>query len=110
MRTNSQGSVVSAEDLPADKLSTTSAGGDFASYMELPIAEEPAAEVEAAGKLTPPTIFPLKPGDHTEVIDMDTGMTAPQADPQATPRPHQQNQEPDPDPTPRASITPMHHD
>ena len=100
MRTNSQGSVVSGEDIGntshAEFFSTEATPGDP------PIAEEPAAELEAEGKITPPTIFPPLPGDHVETINL------PIHDPDATPRPqHTHEQDPDPDPTPKASLTPL---
>ena len=107
MRTNSQGSVISGEDI-AEKATS-------APEHELTIAEEPAAEVEAAGKLTPPQFFPLLPGDHAENIDMDADVDAAEmakllvTDPNATPRPAH-NQELDPDPTPRASHSPATKD
>ena len=113
IRTNSQGSVISADDIAAEHASTTSAGGELALPIEYStIAEEPAADVEAAGKITPPMIFPLQPGDHTEVIDMDasTNEDSLTLDLNATPRPQQQIPEPDPDPTPKAGISPQHHD
>lgn len=78
MRTNSQGSVISSEDL----LSSKAPGVE----LEHPIIEDPAAEVEASGKLTPPVFFPRQPGDHAEDIDMDTSPTA-FVDADATPRP-----------------------
>lgn len=100
MRTNSQGSIVYADELP---LGTPTMQVE----QEHSIAEEPAAELEATGKLTPPQLFPRIPGDHAEVIDMDANVS--EADPNATPRPVY-NSEPDPDPTPRASVSPAHHD
>jgi serine/threonine-protein kinase RIM15 len=107
IRINSQGSVTYADDFPSTSAATTS-------EQELSIMEEPAAEVEAAaGNLTPPQIFPLLPGDNTEVIDMDADVSDAskmlEPDPNATPRPLH-NQEPDPDPTPKASISPAHQD
>lgn len=79
MRTNSQGSVISSEDL----MSTKTSGVD----LEHAIIEDVAAEVEASGNLTPPEFFPRQPGDHAEVIDMDCSpLTLPDVD--ATPRPH----------------------
>lgn len=80
MRTNSQGSVISSEDL----MSTKTAGID----LERAIIEDVAAEVEACGKLTPPEFFPLQPGDHAEIIDMDCAASE-RTDIDATPRPHQ---------------------
>lgn len=93
LRTNSQGSVVSGEDLMA---SQTFRSSPPSSIPEGAISEELQAELAAehlTGGLTPPEIF-SKPGDHVEEIDMD-----------ATPRP-QHTSEPDSDPTPRASTTP----
>lgn len=57
MRTNSQGSVVSADDHP---LSTSSPS----TVLEKTIVEEPSAS------LTPPFVFSPRPGDHVETIDM----------------------------------------
>ncbi|KAK3713510.1 rim15, signal transduction response regulator [Vermiconidia calcicola] len=105
LRTNSQGSVISAEDFAAENHGATEPA---LHAVEPTIAEEPAAEVEAAGHITPPTFFPRQPGDHTEIIDMDAN-TSPSADPNATPRPHHSH-EPDPDPTPKASVSPQHQD
>jgi len=66
--------------------------------FEHAIIEESAAEISANGHLTPPVIFPPRPGDSTEMVDMDA---APE-DSDATPRPHHtSSHEPDPDPTPR---------
>ncbi len=105
MRTNSQGSVITADELPS--ASSEHAAGQ---PREAPIAELPAAEVEASGHLTPPTVFPREPGDHSEVIDMDAGVgNDVSVDPDATPRPQQQLSM-DPDPTPRASTSPQHQD
>ena len=106
MRTNSQGSVISAEDSGAFEIQSITAVDP--GPTEPTIAEESAAEVEATGKLTPPMVFPQRPGDHSEVIDMDAS-EALQPDPYSTPRP-QHTHEPDPDPTPRAGISPQHHD
>ncbi|KAK5127164.1 hypothetical protein LTR85_008525 [Meristemomyces frigidus] len=100
MRTNSQGSVISVEDFAAME-----AADEPAVHA---IMEDPAAEVEASGKLTPPEFFPRRPGDHIENFDMDGDSVSP-GDPEATPRPHHSN-EPDPDPTPKASTSPLHRD
>ncbi|TKA31800.1 hypothetical protein B0A50_01879 [Salinomyces thailandicus] len=110
MRTNSQGSVISFEDAMAVQKEHRAAGEEAAAH---PIAEDPAAEVEAAGKLTPPEWFPREPGYHSENIEMDDeeeeGDPTPLADPDATPKPLH-TLDPDPDPTPRASTSPSHHD
>jgi serine/threonine-protein kinase RIM15 len=103
MRTNSQGSVISGEDMAPPLQQVMSAPMET-----MPILEDPAAEVEAAGKLTPPTVFPLEPGDHCEIIDMDAALAP--GDPNATPRPQQIPCNLDPDPTPRASTSPQHQD
>ncbi len=104
MRTNSQGSVISAEDIASSAAMHEPRGE---SLDAMTIIEEPAAEVEAAGKLTPPTFFPPQPGDHVEVIDMEAN----QPDPYATPKPQQHGPDLlDPDPTPRASTSPQHQD
>lgn len=87
LRTNSQGSVVSVEDLVASSTLTASP----------PTIPENAVVEDAeniTGTITPPEIFPKLPGAKIEDIDME-----------ATPKPHT---EPDPDPTPRASISPLH--
>lgn len=84
MRTNSQGSVISSEDLMSSK---TSGGVD----LEHAIMEDVAAEVEATGRLTPPEVFPLQPGDHSEVIDMDSPSSN-TTDVEATPRPQHSDQ------------------
>lgn len=88
MRTNSQGSVISSEDVASPKVPISPTAGS--TDVEHAIAEDPAGEEAAAGKLTPPEIFPKEPGHHTEVIDMDA----------ATPKPPHMT-EPDSDPTPR---------
>ena len=116
MRTNSQGSVIYA-----DEYEGTAPILPLAVEQEQTIAEEPAAEVmeadasemDAIGKLTPPQLFPRAPGDHAETIDMDAGVVDAaeklRPDPNATPPPVHAG-EPDPDPTPRASISPAHQD
>lgn len=102
IRVNSQGSVISTDENAGAK-ETTKLEPD-------PIAEESAKEEDATGKLTPPEMFPPKPGHHTETIDMDCDCDAQRTlDPHATPRP-QHSQEPDPDPTPKASTSPSHND
>ena len=101
MRTNSQGSVVSLEDMAASKESEKAA--KEASASQPVIAEESAAEVEATGHLTPPETF-TTPGNHVRNIDMD----ASKDDEFATPRP-QHMHELDPDPTPKASTSPSRH-
>ena len=113
MRTNSQGSVIYAEDAPTSIDPNTDATGTSEPPM---IVEEPAAEVEAVGKITPPTMFPptLLGDGHVEIIDMGAPIQegAYTFDPNATPRPPQneQMQEIDPDPTPRANASPQHQD
>ncbi|KAK3112200.1 rim15, signal transduction response regulator, partial [Teratosphaeriaceae sp. CCFEE 6253] len=110
LRTNSQGSVISVEDILAVKQDARASGrcspvGDPTVHS---IAEEPAAEVEASGRLTPPEAFmPRQAGGHVEVIDMDGGVDAAV---DVTPKPSHHALEPDPDPTPRASTSPAHLD
>lgn len=98
MRTNSQGSVISYEDLTSNKAVETPASQS--------IAEEPAVEVEATGHLTPPELFPRQPGHHSEIIDMEP--ESPKSTrAELTPK-TDHTQESDPDPTPRASTSPLH--
>ncbi|KAK5174317.1 rim15, signal transduction response regulator [Saxophila tyrrhenica] len=106
MRTNSQGSVISAEDVAGSVREVAVHEPRSESLDAMTIIEEPAAEVEATGHLTPPTMFPPQPGDHTENFDMDSA----QLDPNATPKPQHGGELPDPDPTPRASTSPQHQD
>ncbi|KAK5131760.1 hypothetical protein LTR08_000591 [Meristemomyces frigidus] len=105
MRTNSQGSVISLEDVVALQDAARAARDETDRHS---IMDDTAAEVEAAGHLTPPEMFPRQPGHHTEIIDMDDHRSALE-DLQATPKPHHTG-EPDPDPTPKASNSPAHHD
>jgi serine/threonine-protein kinase RIM15 len=97
MRTNSQGSVVSSEDLHSFKEGGAEVGST--------ILEESAAEVDAMGHLTPPETFPQKPGNHVENIGTTPPPTA-MGDPDATPKPHGLDQ--DPNPTPRYAGSPSH--
>ncbi|KAF1346907.1 hypothetical protein BDV97DRAFT_300535 [Delphinella strobiligena] len=110
MRTNSQGSIVSGEEMLASHNLHTPPN---------PIMEEEVGQ----GGLTPPEIFPREPGHHVEEIDMDATpkphQVHDQSDTEPTPRPQhvkQQQQQhittpdPDPNPTPRASTSPMHRD
>jgi serine/threonine-protein kinase RIM15 len=103
MRTNSQGSVISSDEIIPSK-STMSPGADVGHT----IIEEPAAEVAATGKLTPPEFFPRNPGHHIETIEMDTPPREP-ANEEATPKAHPIS-EPDSDPTPRSARTPARSD
>ncbi|OQO06268.1 hypothetical protein B0A48_08856 [Cryoendolithus antarcticus] len=137
MRTNSQGSVISNEDIAALKDSSAKAATHVTD--DTSIAEESAAEVERiGGSLTPPEIFPRVPGGgESKVIDMDANgydyLTEPLAtvrtrslspcaiDPEATPRPKHQTQDGTPaeietgsgedfdeEPTPRGTLSPLH--
>ncbi|KAK3675590.1 rim15, signal transduction response regulator [Recurvomyces mirabilis] len=114
MRTNSQGSVVSVEDVLAVQKESKNFSDELPAAFS--IAEEPAAEVEASGRLTPPELFsPKTVGHHTELIDMDAATLPGPAevdDRDVTPRPSVPSHasEIDPDPTPRASTSPLHHD
>ncbi|KAK5117715.1 hypothetical protein LTR62_005139 [Meristemomyces frigidus] len=123
MRTNSQGSVVSVDEALAVQTQKESQrhGSHSESLAAFSIAEEPASEVDASGKLTPPELFsPRSVGHHTELIDMDAaaavlpspalvdgGRMAKEFD-TMTPRPLYEvsASELDPDPTPRASGSP----
>lgn len=100
MRTNSQGSVVSGEDVAP----TSHPEGVHveATPTDQPIAEEPAAELAAEGKITPPTLFPPLPGNQVESVDL--------SDPDATPKPLHSRELQDPDPTPRPAASPLPHD
>ncbi|KAI6819220.1 hypothetical protein KC332_g9851 [Hortaea werneckii] len=105
MRTNSQGSVISFEDAMAVQKDHKAAGEEAGSH---PIVEDPAAEVEAAGKLTPPVVFLPEASHHDESIAPDDDLS-PKEDPEATPKP-QHMLDSDPDPTPKASTSPSHRD
>lgn len=87
--------MISSEDL-------LSAAGPRTPSAEHAILEESSADVAATatGHLTPPELFPPKPGCHTEDIDMDAGTPE-----DATPRP-QHIDDADVDPTPRAASHP----
>ncbi|KAF2480481.1 hypothetical protein BDY17DRAFT_284340 [Neohortaea acidophila] len=121
MRTNSQGSVVSTDEIggagatldPSSSEKTHVAGGlSELDSTACPIIEESAAEVEAEGKLTPPMLFPREPGDHAVVFAMDSaaeeGRGSNADDVDVTPKPHYVHD--DPDPTPKASSSPSHTD
>lgn len=101
MRTNSQGSIVSGEEMLASHAISTPPNPT--------IAEEEASQVG----LTPPEVFPRRPGHQVEDFDMDATpkhqYMAESSDPGPTPKGHQVTT-PDPDPTPRASTSPMHRD
>ena len=103
MRTNSQGSVISVDEI----VYHPSAPKEGASTVHA-IMEDSAAEVEASGRLTPPELFSKQlAGHHTETIVME----AIPGDPDATPKSQQMaGQEFDPDPTPRASTSPCQQD
>ena len=117
MRTNSQGSVISVEDVMTVQKDAKASAMPSAPTSE-PILEEPAAEVEATGRLTPPeTTLPALVGGHIEVIQIDAARNEIQSpelrpeleqDPEATPKPTHTG-DPDPDPTPRATGSPSPH-
>ncbi|TKA67458.1 hypothetical protein B0A55_08079 [Friedmanniomyces simplex] len=108
MRTNSQGSVISVEDVVA--VQKEARGSPTEQPAVHSIAEDPAAEVEASGRLTPPEAFrPGQAGDRIEVVDMDAASSSLSRGVDVTPRPHHSH-EPDPDPTPKASTSPTHQD
>ncbi|GAB7342401.1 hypothetical protein MBLNU457_g0615t1 [Dothideomycetes sp. NU457] len=95
LRTDSQGSVISAEEVDGvmrDKSVPRSVMEEPEGPPEL---VGPAKVVEANGHLTPPQLFPMAPGNDTKEIDMD-----------ATPRP--QGGDHDPDPTPKGRHSPVH--
>jgi serine/threonine-protein kinase RIM15 len=98
MRTNSQGSVISSDEVPPPK-TTMSPGADLGHS----ILEDPAAEVAASGNLTPPEIFPRHPGHHIETIEMEPPSLQP-VEEEATPK-ARSTSEFDSDPTPRPSHT-----
>jgi serine/threonine-protein kinase RIM15 len=117
MRTNSQGSVISNEDIAA--LKESSAKSAPHATDETTIVEEPAAEVSRSGHLTPPEMFPQQPGHKTAIIEMDDrsrSVSPCEVDPDATPRPHHTaggdgsggETDRDPDPTPRGTRSPQH--
>lgn len=112
MRTNSQGSVISNEDIEA--LKESSAKSASPATVESTIIEEPASEVERSGHLTPPVMFPRQPGDGMlGVSPPDRSISPGTADPETTPRPQHgsgnaSGSELDPDPTPRGAHSPTH--
>ncbi|EGP92319.1 uncharacterized protein MYCGRDRAFT_66207 [Zymoseptoria tritici IPO323] len=103
MRTNSQGSVISSDEIPPAKSIMSPGAGLGHSIME-----DPAAEVAAAGHLTPPEVFPRHPGHHIETIEMDLSTFEP-AEEDATPKAHSTS-EFDSDPTPRPAHSPVPND
>ncbi|EME49790.1 hypothetical protein DOTSEDRAFT_68549 [Dothistroma septosporum NZE10] len=92
MRSSSNGSVISSEDL-------LSAAGPRTPSAEHAIIEESSADMAAAstGRLTPPVTFPPAPGHHIEDIYMYAATSE-----DSTPKP-QHIGHPDPDPTSRAA-------
>jgi len=115
MRTNSQGSVVSSEDLLSPNAAITprsprAAAATPASPMLNDDLLHPGSPVPSGG-LTPPEIFPRKPGHHAEIIDMDAAVEPTPKDqgevdstPKASSRAAAADQ--DPDPTPKAHASP----
>lgn len=113
MRTNSRGSVISVEEITADKLSKSPPPAitekpRIEDLEEQATQQDPAKadEVEAQhGTLTPPEIFPRRPGEHVEDVEIEPAEAA-------TPRPplskassaSDTKSSPDPDPTPRPSV------
>nr|POF12968.1 serine/threonine-protein kinase ppk18 [Quercus suber] len=102
MRTNSQGSVVSNDELIISS-SAPAALSENSCHVPETIAE-------SSGTLTPPEVFPRQPGHHAEMIDMDAQVATLSTDPDTTPKPHHSQDLPDPDPTPRASGSPIQRD
>lgn len=117
MRTNSRGSVISVEETSTeDKTAKSpppaiSEDGKVEDEIEQKVI--PETEVNRGG-LTPPEIFPQRPGEHVEDVEMEPAEVT-------TPRPALDLSEavsPDPDPTPRPSIacvkldpqSPLHFD
>ncbi|GAB7364095.1 hypothetical protein MBLNU230_g4647t1 [Neophaeotheca triangularis] len=102
MRTNSQGSVISSEDLMATVQSKNAAAGDDGggasnSLAEEAIAEEPASAptssicggedaktVAETGHLTPPVIFPQDAGGHHQTNFIPLQDSAPPQQPATT--------------------------
>ncbi|PPJ53440.1 hypothetical protein CBER1_00316 [Cercospora berteroae] len=76
MRTNSQGSVVSSEDLLAAQSSQPA--------HDTTILEESTADVEQ-GHITPPLIFSPNPGNHVEEFCMPEGDATPKPTPSIEP-------------------------
>ena len=109
LRTNSQGSVVSVDEITISDMLPLPLPPAIAEYQ---ILEEPEKELDAGTKLaplTPPEMFPLIPGESGQhmVMDMPEAVT-PKAhnldiDPDPTPRPgsHASDDYRDPDPTPK---------
>lgn len=99
MRTNSRGSVISVEEISVeDKIAKSPPP---AISEDGKVEDETDIKTEAnRGGLTPPEIFPRRPGEHVEDVEMEPAEAA-------TPRAAQGMSEavsPDPDPTPRPSI------
>lgn len=128
MRTNSQGSVISNEDIAALKESSARAAEGGVEEAGTIKEEEhelddnlSAGEVERSGHLTPPVVFPKAPGDKSTVVVQDadgsgllsTPSGGTETDLDATPRPATltptgggSGGELDPDPTPRGANSP----
>lgn len=136
MRTNSQGSVISNEDIAALKESSARAaesGVEEAGIIKeeddqdehTDVASASAAEVERTGHLTPPVVFPQAPGHKSAVVvqeseehgspdKLSTPPRGEESDLDVTPRPPAvltptgggSGGELDPDPTPRGASSP----
>ena len=109
MRTNSRGSVISVEDM--GQPDTTLPSSPPPMITEDRAAEEYEGSLAtpevAPVSLTPPVIFPERPGDDVEEFVMETPKaqkeaTSPDADPDPTPKAKTASTS-DPDPTPRPS-------
>jgi serine/threonine-protein kinase RIM15 len=114
MRTNSQGSVVSSEDLLSPNAAITprsprSVAAASASPMMNDDLLQPGSPVPSGG-LTPPEIFPRKPGHHAEIIDMDAAAKTTsnrESEAEATPKAssHATVVDESSDPTPKARVS-----
>ena len=114
MRTNSQGSVISNEDIAALKESSARAAEsgveeagtikeeDHEHYHDIQFGTASATEVERAGHLTPPVVFPQAPGHKSAIVIQE-----PPEDERKLATPKREDDEEDRDITPRpATLTP----
>ncbi|KAF1959248.1 hypothetical protein CC80DRAFT_323955 [Byssothecium circinans] len=95
LRTNSRGSVISVEDIGADSTMLASSPPPAITEDQVAEANDDSPTVPPVS-LTPPEIFPRKPGCEVQEVDMETPK-AKQKDPALGV---------DPDPTPRANTSP----
>ncbi|KAF1823746.1 uncharacterized protein K489DRAFT_318379 [Dissoconium aciculare CBS 342.82] len=101
MRTNSQGSVVSSEDLLSPNAAIARSPR---AAPASPIVDDHLHPGDAvpSGGLTPPEIFPRKPGHHAEIIDMDAAEPSSSRENESTPKAAHVAVDLDSDPTPKA--------